>query len=113
MWLAILVSMIGVLIVILIVLWLFGYIHLANFFIPDIVLFHINNQPITLWDVLILLVISWAIGILPTPLRQIAGILLVLWILSTLGILAYAGLSSILVLAIIFGLIFSLLEGGL
>jgi hypothetical protein len=105
--------MIGALIIILIVLWFFGYVHLANFFIPDIILFHINGRPVTLWDVLILLVVSWAIGILPTPLKQIAAILLLFWILSTLGILAFAGLPSILVIAIIFGLVFALLEGGL
>src|SRR5205823_4982219 len=106
-------SMVGAIVVILILLWAFGYIHLVNFFIPDIVLFHLNGRPVTLWDILILLVVSWAIGVLPYPFRQIAGVLMVLWVLSTLGIIAISGLSSILVVAIIVGLIFFLLEGGI
>lgn len=101
--------MIGIIIIVLIVLWFLGYIHLSQFPIPDIILFHINGHPITLWDLLILFVISWAIGVLPYPFRQLAGVLLILWILSTLGIIAIFGLSNLLVVAIIVGLIFSVL----
>lgn len=96
--------MIAAVLIILIVLWVFGYIHISGF-IPDISLFTLNGHIITLWDILILLVIGWAIGILPSPLRQIAAVILVIWILATLGIIAIAGLASILVLAIIVGLI--------
>ncbi len=96
--------------VILIFLWFFGYIHVSGFPpIPDLQLFAINNHPVTLWDLLILVVIGWAIGILPSPLRQIAGALLLIWILATLGVLAIAGLAQIVVLAVIIGLILTLL----
>ncbi len=97
--------MIEVLLVILIILWFAGYLRVGTFPIPDLVLFNINGQPITLWNILILLVISAVIGVLPRPFRQIAGVLLVLWILSVLGILAFSGFSSMLVIAIIVGLI--------
>ncbi len=102
--------MITALALILIVLWFFGYVHISSLNIPDIILFSINGHQITLWNLLILFVVAWAIGILPTPLREIAGVLLVLWILSVLGILAIGGinLSSILVIAIIVGLIASI-----
>lgn len=97
-------NMITGLLVALVILWFLGYIRLDALPIPDTVLFTINGQPITLWNILILLVIGWVIGILPSPLREIAGIVLILWILSTLGFIAIAGLPSILVLAVIVGL---------
>lgn len=102
--------MITALILVLIVLWFLGYVRLDGLTIPDIVLFSINGQPITLWSVLILIIVAWAIGILPSPFREIAGVLLILWVLSVLGILAIGGLAlaNILVVAIIVGLIASL-----
>lgn len=102
--------MVGVIIIILIALWLLGIIHIGAITIPDIVLFTINGHPVTLWNVLILFVIGWAIGILPTPFREITTVLLILWILSVLGIIGViAGLSNILVIVIIIAIIASLI----
>ncbi len=97
--------MLEALLVVLIILWLGGYLRVDGLSIPDLQLFTLNNQPITLWNILILLVICVLIGALPSPFRQIAGVLLILWILSILGILALGGLSSMLVIAIIVGLV--------
>ncbi|MBI4039118.1 hypothetical protein HY384_04135 [Candidatus Daviesbacteria bacterium] len=97
--------MLEALLVILIILWFAGYLRVDAFPIPDLVLFNINGQPITLWNILILLVISSIIGVLPSPFREVAGVFLILWILSVLGILAFGGLSSMLVIAIIVGLV--------
>lgn len=102
--------MLGALLVILIILWFFGYIGIPAV-LPDIVLFNINSRPITLWSILILIVVSWLIGLLPSPFREIATVLLLLWILSTLGIFAFAGLSSLLIIAIIIGITVYLLRG--
>src|SRR5437588_576208 len=99
--------MIIAIIIILAILWLLGYAPLAGISIPNIPLFTINSHAVTLWEILILAVISWAIGILPRPFRVAASILLLLWVLSVLGILAIAGLSNIIVLIIIIGLIVS------
>jgi len=104
--------MLAILLVVLIILFFLGYIHIGNLTIPDITLFSLNGRPITLWNILILLVISWALSILPSPLREIAGVLLVLWILSVLGIIAVAGFSQIIVIAIIVGIILALLGVG-
>jgi hypothetical protein len=95
----------------LIILWFLGYLRIDGLMIPDLILFTINGQPITLWSILILLVISWAIGILPSPLRQIVAVFLIIWILAVLGIISLAGIpvASIVVLAIIVGMIFALL----
>lgn len=100
--------MLMAIVIILIILWFLGYAPLSGITIPNIALFTINNHAVTLWEILILAVIGWAIGILPRPLQAIASVLLVLWVLSVLGILAIAGLPNILVLVIILGLIISI-----
>jgi len=100
--------MVIAIVIILAILWFIGYIPISGISIPNLVLFTINNHPITLWNILILLVVGWAIGILPRPFQAVASILLLLWILSVLGIFAIAGLSSIIVLVIIVALIVSI-----
>lgn len=93
---------------ILIILWFLGYTPLLGITIPNLVLFTINNHPITLWEILILAVIGWAIGLLPRTFQTIASVLLLLWVLSILGILAIGGLSNLIVLVIIVAIIISL-----
>jgi hypothetical protein len=95
-------------VVILVILWYLGYMPVGKLAIPNVSLFSINGHMVTLWELLILVVIAWAIGILPRPLQMIASVLLLLWILSVLGIFAIAGLPNILVLIIIVGLILSI-----
>jgi hypothetical protein len=95
-------------VVILVVLWFLGYMPLSGISIPNYVFFTINGHAVTLWEILILLVIGWAIGILPRPFQMIASVLLLLWILSVLGIFAIAGLPNLIVLVIIVGLILSI-----
>lgn len=95
-------------VIVLVILWFLGYAPITGIALPNLVLFTINNHQVTLWEVLILAVISWAIGILPRPLQVVATILLVLWVLSVLNILAIVGLSNIIVLVIIVGLIIAL-----
>lgn len=99
--------MLIVIVVILIVLWILGYSPLSGISVPNPVLFEINNYPITVWSMLILAVVLWAIGILPRPLQIVASILLLLWVLSVLGIFAIVG-SDILALVIIAALIISI-----
>ncbi len=102
--------MIEVLLLLLIVLWLTGNIHISGFTIPHMILFRINGQPITLVNLLIFILILWAIGILPSPFREIAGVLFVLWLLALFGFIAIAGLSNLLVIAIIVGIVVAILR---
>ena len=95
-------------IIILAILWFLGYAPISGISIPNIVLITINNHPVTLWEILILAVVAWAIGILPRPFQIVASVLLVIWILSVLGILPIVGFSGIIVLAIIAALIVSI-----
>lgn len=99
------------LLLILIILWLLGYIPVAIFAIPNLVLFSINNHPISLWNLIVFAIILAIIGVLPRPFREIASVLLILWILSLLGIFFIAGFSNIIVLAIIIGVIVLLFTG--
>ncbi|MDO8498127.1 MAG: hypothetical protein Q7S61_06320 [bacterium] len=100
--------MIVTIIIILAILWFLGYAPITGISIPNIVLFTINNHAVTLWEILILAVIGWAIGILPRPFQTIASVLLLLWVLSVLGIFAIAGLPNIIVIVIIIALIVSI-----
>jgi len=101
--------MLGAILLILVVLWFFGYIHIQGITIPNFPLFSLNGHSINLWDFLIFIVILWAIEALPSPLRVIAGILLVIWLLSTLGVIAVVGLSHIIVVVLIIGLVLAVL----
>lgn len=102
--------MLVALLAVLMILWLLGYITPAGFLIPAIPLFVLNGRTITLYDLLILAIVLWVISLLPEPFQLIAGLLIILWILSTLGIIAFAGLSNLLILAIILGIVLSLLS---
>jgi hypothetical protein len=100
--------MLMTLLVLLVVLWFFGYIHISNLSLPDISLFAVNGHIVTLLELLIFVLIVLAVGVLPTPLRQIGFALVVLWVLSTLGVIAIAGLAPLVVIAIMVGLIAAL-----
>lgn len=103
--------MLFVILAILIGLWFLNYAPISGVNIPNSVLFSINNHQITLWNVLILLAVGWAISILPRPFREIASVLLLFWVLSVVGILAIAGLPNILLIAIIVGFGFYVFSG--
>src|SRR4051812_11976831 len=105
--------MLGVLILIIAVLWFLGFINISIGAIPflDVVLFTINGQDITLLNLLIFLLILAVIGILPTPFREIAGVILILWVLSLLGILAIAGLSGFLIPLLVIGVLIFIFAG--
>lgn len=98
------------LLVILVILWALGFLP-SGVNIPNITFFTINGHSVTFIDLLVLIIISWIVGLLPSPFRLIASILLVLWVLSVLGIFAFAGLSQWLVLTVIAGLVFYLIRG--
>lgn len=102
--------MLGTVVIVLIVLWALGFISIPGLIIKDVILAHFNGRAITLWDVLLFFVILWAIDVLPSPLREIGAMLFLLWILTTLGVLAIAGFSNILILAVIIGLVITIFK---
>lgn len=103
--------MLTVLVLILLLLWVLGYVQIGGVTLPHLTLFSLNDVEITLWTILTLIVLGWIIGILPTPFRQIASIFLILWVLAVLGVVPIAGLPSLLLITIIVGLLVYLFGG--
>lgn len=101
--------MVGTLLILLIIFWAFGWVRFGAIDLTNIVLFRANGHPITLWNILTFFLVLWVIKILPSPFRQIATVILILWLLSLFGILAFAGLANILLFLIILALILYLL----
>lgn len=89
------------------VLWLLGFIQLEFL---NYVLFDLNSRGISLKDVFIFLLILWLIGLLPRPFREIVSIIFVLWLLSLFGIIAIAGFTNLLILAIVLGVVVYLIK---
>lgn len=100
--------MLAAVLLLLVVLWFLGYIAVPGLVVPIFPLFYINGEPISLWNILIFALIVWAAGLLPSPLWQIAMVLIALWVLSILGVVAVPGLQALIVIAVILGLIWSL-----
>ena len=105
--------MLEVLLLVLVILWFFGYITIPGLVIPKLTLFYISGRPVTLWEFLIFIVIVSTVKLLPSPFWEIATVLVVLWLLSALGIIVIAGigLTHLLLITIIVGLVFYLLVG--
>jgi hypothetical protein len=93
--------MLTAILVLLIVFWFLGYGPIVTF---RYTLLKLGSHGISLWDVLIFLVIVCVISSLPRPLKEIATVVLVVWLLSLFGIIAVAGLSNILLIALIVGI---------
>ena len=100
--------MVEILLVLLVILWLTGNLSVPGLAIPDLELMVVNGQVITLWNLITFVLVLWILGLLPSPFREIGGILLFVWILSILGILGIAGLGNLIILAVIVGVIASL-----
>lgn len=105
-------AMLAVLFLALIALWFLNYFHIEGVNIPRDFIFVYNNTPITLWELLILLLVVFAFIYIPNSIRIIVAILLIIWTLTTVGIISVGvfPLANSLVLAIIFCMILVLLS---
>jgi hypothetical protein len=101
--------MLVAILIVIVVLWLLATAPSVHILIPSLTLFSINGHPVTLWNVLVLGAVVWALKFLPEPIKQIVFILLVLWILSVVGIFAFGGFFHILILVIVIWLVLSLI----
>jgi hypothetical protein len=102
--------MVTALLIALVILWLLGYLTIP--FIPNMYLFTIHAHQITLWNLLTFVVLLWIVGILPRPFREISFVLLILWTLSILGIIGFIGLPSLILIAVIAGIVVYLIQGN-
>jgi len=101
--------MLLLILILLIVFWLLGLIQI-NIPTVDPLLFTLRGVDVSLFDLIIFFLIVGAIGILPTPFRQIAGVILVLWLLAFFGFIALAGLPNILILGLIIGIVVAMIS---
>ncbi len=104
--------MVGTILVILLLLWLLGFVQIPWLIFHNRVLFTILGHRVTLWEILLFLVIAWAMESLPDPLRQVAFVLVILWLLSIFGIITIAGLSNMLVVALLIGLALAVFQNS-
>ncbi|MCL4397899.1 hypothetical protein M1403_02640 [Patescibacteria group bacterium] len=100
--------MLAFLLILLLALWILGYVTIPGLAVPAFPLFYIGAHPVTIWDLLVFAVIIWAASVLPSPIRQIVWVIVVLWLLSILGVLVFAGLPSLLIIAVILGLLIAI-----
>lgn len=102
--------MLALVLAILIALWFLGIVQINSFTIPHIKLFTLNGHVITLVNVLIFFAILWLTELLPSPFRQVAFVLLILYALSLLGFIVIAGFSNLIIVAVIVGVILALFQ---
>lgn len=100
--------MLTVILLILIIFWFFGYGPLLALRFP---LVHLGARSINLWDILIFLLIIWLIDLLPGPLRSVAAVALVIWLLGVFGIIAIPIFSNLIIIAGIIGLGLYIISG--
>jgi hypothetical protein len=94
------------LIVLLIVLWLAGLIHIPVF---NTAIFHVFGRPFTIHHLLIILIVGYVIRFLPGMLQTAVAILLILWLVSTFFIVSLGGFANLFILILIIAILFSIL----
>lgn len=92
--------MIELALVLLLGLFLLGFIKIPGITIHNYNLFTLNHHTVTLFEVLTLIVIFGLLVLLPRFLRIVIGALLIIWIMATLGIIAVQGLPIITIVVL-------------
>ena len=98
--------MAGLILLLMVILYFYGYVQVPGVTVPNPTLFFIHGQTISLAALLIFFAILWTISVLPPVLRIIGIILLAAWTLTELGFFVIAGLSNFIAIAMIVGLFF-------
>jgi hypothetical protein len=103
--------MIIAVLVFLVLLFALGYVDINSLPLINTTLFEVFGRTVTIYDLLVFLLMVWVVDLLPRPFRELAGVVLILWLLAFFGIVAITGLSNILLLALIVGIAFYLIKG--
>src|SRR3990167_10952976 len=101
--------MLGYLLLILILFWILGVVRIPFFSVINVPLLYIGRRAVGLYDILVFILILWLIRILPSPLREVVTVFLILWLLSFFGLFFLGGLYNLLVLILIIGLLLHIL----
>jgi hypothetical protein len=97
-------GMAGIILLLMVILYFYGYVQIPGVTVPNPTLFIIQGQPVVVSSFLIFFAILWTITVLPPILRIIGIILLVAWTLTELGFVVIAGLSNFIAITIIISL---------
>lgn len=98
------------LIAIVVVLWLLGIVNVPWLMRPHFPSLNILGFHLTLEKLLIIIALVWIASSLGGVIGKIVWVLVVLWLLSTLGIIAVGGLSNLLVIGVVVGIVLSLVQ---
>ncbi|MEN9328549.1 MAG: hypothetical protein RI947_1357 [Candidatus Parcubacteria bacterium] len=94
--------MINTLLLVLIILLVVNYLQIP---VTNFTLFYIGGHPITLYNIIVFFIVLWLAKFLPSPFREIIGVILILWLLSLFGIFLIPAFSNIIVLILIIALL--------
>jgi len=98
------------LIAIVVVLWLLGLVKIPFLMRPHFPTLDLFGFSLTIETLLVIGVLIWIASSLGGVIRHVVWVLVVLWILTKLGIIAVGGLSNLLVIGIVVGVVLALFK---
>ncbi len=93
--------MVEIALILLIGLFLLGFVQIPGVNIPNYQLFVVNAHTVTLYEILTIVVVFGMLTFLPRFLRIVVGALLIVWILATFGFIVVKGLPAITIIALL------------
>lgn len=98
------------LIAIVVVLWLLNIISVPWLTRPPYPTLNILGYTVTIETILIIGILVWIASSLGGVFGKIVWVLVVLWLLSVLGVISIGGLSNLLIIGVVVGIVLSLLQ---
>jgi len=97
-------------IAIVVVLWLLGIVSIPWMAMPHFPVFSILGYSVTIQRLLIIGILIWLGSSLGSPFRQMLWVFFILWLLSTLGVITSLAMGPMIVVAVVVGLILSVVQ---
>lgn len=97
-------------IAIVVALWLLGVINIPWMMMPHFPVLSILGYSLTIQRLLIIGILIWLGSSLGYPFRQMLWVFFILWLLSTLGVITTLAMGPMIVVAIVVGLILSVVQ---
>ena len=97
-------------IAIVVALWLLGVINIPWLTMPHFPIFSVLGYSVTIQRLLIFGIVIWLASSLGSPFRQILWVFIILWLLSTIGIIGAIATGTLILVSIVVGLILSVVQ---
>lgn len=98
------------LIAIVVVLWLLGIVNVPWLMRPHFPTLQIMGYPVTIETIIVIIALVWIASSLGGVIGKIVWVLVLLWLLSVLGVITVGGLSNLLVIGVVVGIVLSLVQ---